>query len=127
MLQAYAMVALGGAIGSALRLGVVRMAQSMVGSGFPAGTMAVNLIGSAVMGVLGAVMVARGGNDPLRLFLMTGVLGGFTTFSAYSLDALALWDRGEGGLALLYVVGSVLLGLAGVVIGFYIGRQVMAS
>lgn len=123
----YVMVALGGAVGSVLRLGVVRLAQTLVGSGFPAGTMAVNLIGSTIMGFVGALLAERGGSDPLRLFLMTGVLGGFTTFSAYSLDALALWDRGEGAAAALYVVASVVLGLAGVAIGFYIGRQVLAS
>lgn len=118
----YVMVAVGGAIGSVARLAVVRLGQSLFGTGFPVGTLAVNLAGSTIMGVLAALLAGRSGDDGLRLFLMTGILGGFTTFSAFSLDAYALWARGEGGIAALYVVGSVLLSLAGLGAGIVIGR-----
>ena len=119
----YLMVALGGALGSAARLGVVRLGQALFGSGFPVGTLAVNFIGSAIMGLLAALLAGRPGDDGLRLFLMTGILGGFTTFSAFSLDAYALWTRGEAGIAVLYVLGSLVLGLAGLGAGLALGRS----
>ncbi len=123
MIGPYLMVAVGGAIGSAARLGVVRLGQALFGGGFPVGTLAVNFVGSAVMGLLAAVLAGRSGDDGLRLFLMTGILGGFTTFSAFSLDAYALWARGEGAVAVLYVIGSVLLGLVGLGAGMLVGRS----
>lgn len=92
------------------------------GSGFPAGTLAVNLLGGFAMGVLARVLVGlpSGGHDA-RVFLMTGILGGFTTFSAFSLDAVTLWNRGEAALAAVYVLVSVAGSLAALAAGLWLG------
>ncbi len=95
------------------------------GAGFPYGTLAINVIGSALMGLVAgwfAFKAGEGSPQELRLFLTTGILGGFTTFSAFSLDAVLLWERGEAGLASAYVLGSVALSLAGLVGGLAIMR-----
>ena len=79
-----------------------------------------NVVGSFVMGLSPGgwpSRPARAGASPLRLFLTTGILGGFTTFSAFSLDAVLIWERGQGGLAVVYVGASVLLSIAGLAIG----------
>lgn len=115
-------VAAGGAIGAALRYLVNVGAGRMFGPGFPVGTVIVNVLGSFAMGVLVTVLARKGGNH-LAPFLMTGVLGGFTTFSAFSLDALTLWERGQGGAAAIYVLGSVLLSLAGIGAGLFLARS----
>lgn len=119
----YLIVFVGGGIGAALRHGVNRLAMAWLGTGFPAGTMIVNILGSLLMGLL-ISLLAEGppASQGVRLFLATGVLGGFTTFSAFSLDALALWERGQPALAALYVAGSVLLSLAAIAAGFWAGR-----
>lgn len=106
------LVAAGGAIGAVVRHGSVHIARQFFH--FPVGTMLVNIIGSLLIGVL----MARLGSEPAKLFLMTGVLGGFTTFSAFSWDVLQLLQRGQSGQALLYVVGSVLLSLLAVYLGY---------
>lgn len=117
MMNPYLQVAIGGAIGSVARLGMYR---AIPAQGFPLATFAVNVGGSLVMGLLAALLAQRGGAwAPL---LLTGVLGGFTTFSAFSLDALTLWERGQGALAALYVAASVLLSLAAVFLGMAMGR-----
>lgn len=123
----YLLVALGGGLGSALRLATVRLAQAWFGAGFPLGTLTVNLVGSTAMGLLAALLAERAGDDPWRLFLMTGLLGGFTTFSAFSLDAYGLWGRGEVGLAAVYVLASVGVALAGLVAGLMVGRHLMGA
>ena len=80
----------------------------MLGTNFPYHTFIINIVGSLVMGLVAGWFVERGGADGhLRLFLATGILGGFTTFSAFSLDAVLLWERHEHLLAALYVGGSV--------------------
>lgn len=119
----YLVVFLGGGIGAALRHGINRLAMSWFGTGFPVGTMVVNVAGSLLMGLL-ISLLAEGppASQTLRLFLATGVLGGFTTFSAFSLDALTLWERGQPGLAAAYVLGSLLLSLGAIAIGFWGGR-----
>ena len=110
----YLIVFLGAGLGGALRHLVNVSAQRAFGSGFPAGTMIVNLVGSVAMGLLaGWVLLRPGYSQEARLFLTTGLLGGFTTFSAFSLDTLALIERGEWAVAVLYVLGSVVLGVAG--------------
>lgn len=115
-------VAAGGAIGASLRwLTNVGMGR-VFGPGFPVGTLVVNILGCFAMGVIVTVLAKKGGNH-LAPFLMTGVLGGFTTFSAFSLDALTLWERGEQGLAAIYVLGSVILSLAGIVAGLTLARS----
>ncbi|WP_424942364.1 fluoride efflux transporter CrcB [Aliiroseovarius crassostreae] len=118
-------VALGGAIGASLRYLTNVGAMRAFGPGFPAGTLVVNVLGSFLMGVL-MVTIAKKGGQPLAPFLMTGVLGGFTTFSAFSLDTLALYERGEHGLALGYVLASVGLSLAAIVAGVFATRMVLA-
>lgn len=115
-------VALGGAIGASLRYLTNLGAMRLVGPGFPLGTMVVNILGSFLMGVLVVVLARKGGNAFAPL-LMTGVLGGFTTFSAFSLDALTLWQRGQQALAFGYVAGSVLLSLAAIGGGLLLARS----
>ncbi|HOZ32599.1 MAG TPA: fluoride efflux transporter CrcB, partial [Tabrizicola sp.] len=109
-------VALGGAIGAALRYLTNVSALRLFGTGFPVATLVVNVVGSFAMGVLVTVLARKGGNH-LAPFLMTGILGGFTTFSAFSLDALTLWERGQTLTAFTYVAASVLLSLAAIAAG----------
>jgi CrcB protein len=117
-------VFLGGGIGSALRYGVGRVALVAVGPNFPAGTLAVNVIGCVLMGVLVEWLALRdtGVDIATKLFLTTGVLGGFTTFSAFALDAATLWERGPTTTAVLYVLASVVLSIAGLFGGMAIVR-----
>ncbi len=119
-------VALGGAIGASLRYGVGVWALRVFGPGFPVGTMAVNVLGSLIMGIAAVVMVHRfpGTWGAYAPFLMTGVLGGFTTFSAFSLDALNLIENGRMGHATLYVGGSVVLSILALFGGLALGRAV---
>ena len=114
-------VALGGAIGATLRWLTGLLTLRVLGQGFPWGTVTVNILGSFLMGVLVVALAERGG---LRAapFLMTGLLGGFTTFSAFSLDAVALVERGQTALAAAYVGGSVIVGLAALVLGMSVTR-----
>ena len=123
-MNTYLQVAVGGAIGATLRLATYR-ALPWHGPGFPVATLAVNVAGSLVMGLLVAVFAHRGGHA-LAPFLLTGILGGFTTFSAFSLDTITLWERGQAGLALTYVAASVLLSLAAVAAGLVAGREAFA-
>ena len=120
----YALVFLGGGLGAAARHGVNRFAFAVFGPMVPAGTLIVNVFGSFAMGLLIAALadVPGGTSQHLRLFLATGVLGGFTTFSAFSLDALTLWERGQLGLALLYVLASVTISLVAIAAGFFLSR-----
>lgn len=122
MMNPYLQVALGGAVGSVLRFATTRAVGV---TGFPAGTMIVNIVGSFLMGLIAAGMAQRWGNAYAPL-LMTGVLGGFTTFSAFSLDTLALWEREQTTLAALYVAGSVALSLISVIAGMAAGRGLFA-
>lgn len=106
-MMAYLTVMAGGAAGAGLRYGVGQALSARLGTGFPWGTMAVNLIGGLAMGLL-AGWLARGGGEPWRLLLGVGVLGGFTTFSAFGLDTMLLIERGQAGLAAAYVLASVI-------------------
>jgi fluoride exporter len=111
-------VALGGAIGSAARHGVNLIANQW-GNSFPYGTFAVNVFGSFVMGLLAAILTTKfAGAESMRLFWLTGLLGGFTTFSAFSLDAFNLFQQGQSGTALTYVLASVILSILALVAGF---------
>ena len=88
--------------------------------GFPWGTLTVNVAGSLVMGLLAGWLAFRADaawSQSLRLFLLTGILGGFTTFSAFSLDAALLWERGDVALATSYVIGSVVLSIGALAVG----------
>lgn len=118
-------VALGGALGSMARYMTNVSVMRLIGPGFPWGTVIVNVLGSFAMGVL-VVWLGEKGLTRLAPFLMTGILGGFTTFSAFSLDAVTLWERGATGPALAYVLGSVLVSLAALFVGMAVTRGVLA-
>ena len=113
----FLLVALGGALGSLGRYGVSLGAAALLGAAYPWGTLAVNLLGSAGIGVLAGL----GLSGPARLFWITGVLGGFTTFSAFSLEAALLWKEAPW-LAALYVTASLLLGFGAFVAGWTLAR-----
>jgi len=124
-LNSYLIVFLGAGVGGALRHGVNVAAARLFGTGFPWGTLGVNIFGGFAMGVLAgwlALKAGEGWTQHLRLFLATGLLGGFTTFSAFSLDTMLLWERGQAGLAAGYVLASVVLSIAGLVAGLAIVR-----
>jgi len=120
----YLIVFLGGGIGAALRHGVNLTAARALGTAFPYGTLAVNVIGSLAMGMLAAYFAFKGdATQHWRLFFTTGILGGFTTFSAFSLDAVLLYERGETGVAALYVAASVAISIAGLFAGLALVRS----
>ncbi|MBA1348214.1 fluoride efflux transporter CrcB [Rhizobium indicum] len=122
MIQAL-LVAFGGAIGSLLRYYVGQWALRLMGPAFPWGTLAVNVVGCFVIGVF-AELIARKFNASveLRLLLITGFLGGFTTFSAFSLDAISLFERGEAVAGSIYIAASVGLSMAAVIAGLAVMR-----
>ena len=104
----YLIVFLGGGLGAALRHGVNLAAARMLGTAFPYGTLLVNVSGSFIMGLVAAYFAFKGdATQHWRLFLTTGILGGYTTFSAFSLDAALLYERGEIGMAALYVAALI--------------------
>ncbi len=125
MIQSLLQVALGGALGASARYMTNVAAMRLVGPGFPWATVAVNVFGSFLMGAL-VVFLAHKDGTRLAPFLMTGLLGGFTTFSAFSLDALTLWERGQTALASAYVLGSVIASLAAIVAGMAAARGLFA-
>lgn len=124
MFATLAQVALGGAIGATARYLAGVASLRAFGPGFPWATLIVNALGSLLMGVLMVVLAHKGGTR-LAPFLMTGILGGFTTFSAFSLDALTLFERGQLAAAAAYVLGSVALALGGIVLGIHLARAVL--
>jgi len=115
------LVAFGGALGSVARYGSIQLMLRLHPQPFPLGTMAVNIIGSFAIGVLMARFAAAE-SESAQLFLVTGILGGFTTFSAFSWDVLVLVQRGSWGQAALYVAGSMAFSLAAVAIGFALAK-----
>ena len=120
----YLIVFIGGGIGAALRHGVNVAGMRLAGVTFPYATLFANVTGSLVMGLLAGYFAFKGGTSQnLRLFLTTGILGGYTTFSAFSLDAVLLYERGEIGAAATYVVSSVALAILGLVVGLALARQ----
>ncbi len=120
------LVALGGGLGAGLRHLVNVAALRLFGAGFPVGTLVVNVGGGLLMGLVAGFFALRfeGGGSNLRLFLATGILGGFTTFSAFFLDAVLLWERGEAGAALAYVFASVMLSILALVAGLSLMRAI---
>lgn len=122
MMNPFLQVALGGAAGATARYAVYR-AIPWHGSGFPVATAAVNILGSFAMGILAVAFAVRLG-DHYAPLVLTGVLGGFTTFSAFSLDALTLWDRGQGWGTAVYVLASVGLSLGAAAAGIAAGRGI---
>lgn len=117
------LVAAGGAFGSVLRYLVGQWTLRLAGPAFPWGTLTVNIVGSFVIGLFAEMIGRRFGASPeLRLLLVTGILGGFTTFSAFSLDAASLLERGAGLTATVYVLASVGLSIGAVFAGLAVGR-----
>jgi CrcB protein len=122
----YLIVFLGGGIGAALRHGLNLAAARVLGMAFPYATLFENASGSLAMGLVAGYFAFRAGagSQPWQLFLTTGILGGYTTFSAFSLDTVLLYERGAVGLATLYVLGSVILSIAGLMAGLALVRHV---
>lgn len=119
-------VALGGAIGAAARFATgVGIARAFGIGGFPIAVLTVNVVGSFLMGAL-VVYLGRKGLSHLNPFLMTGLLGGFTTFSAFSLEAYTLYERGAFGQAALYVSASVILSIGALIAGVWLMRGVLS-
>ena len=120
----FLVVFLGGGIGAALRHGVNLLAARLIGTSFPWATLIENVSGSLVMGLFGAYFAFKGDvSQHWRLLLTTGILGGYTTFSAFSLDVALLYERGEMALAALYVLTSVTLAIGGLFAGFALVRH----
>jgi CrcB protein len=124
MVMNYLLVFIGGGLGASLRHAINVGCARACGLNFPYGTFVINITGSLVMGIIAGYLALKGeASQPWRLFIMTGILGGYTTFSAFSLDAVTLYQRGEMGLALFYVLGSVLLSIAGLFAGLALVRH----
>ncbi len=118
------LVFIGGGLGASLRHTVNTICARGLGTAFPYGTFVINITGSIVMGLIAGYLAFKGeASQPWRLFLMTGILGGYTTFSAFSLETALLYERGEVGLALFYVAGSVVFSIVGLFAGLALVRH----
>jgi fluoride exporter len=125
-MMGFLIVFLGGGLGAALRHGVNIAAARLLGTTFPYGTLAINVLGSLAMGLIAEYFALKIGlPQRWRLFLTTGVLGGFTTFSAFSLEAALLYERGQIAGAALYVVASVVLAIGALFAGLAIVRMLV--
>jgi CrcB protein len=122
------LVALGGAVGAVARYGVGVWSLRRFGGGWPVGTLAVNVVGGLLMGALAGWLALRGGEgaERWRLLLGVGVLGGFTTFSAFSLETALLLERGRWSAACLYMAASVVLSVAALFAGLWLSRRAFA-
>jgi CrcB protein len=119
----YLLVFVGGGLGASLRHFINVICAKCIGIGFPWGTFIINISGSIVMGLIAGYLAFKGeATQAWRLFLMTGILGGYTTFSAFSLDTALLYERGALALAAVYVLGSVILSIAGLFAGLWLIR-----
>ena len=135
-LSAVALVVVGGGVGAVARYGLVRASETALGTAFPYGVFAANIVGSLLMGLVAGWLVIRGGgfgpfldlegHDAAKLTLATGLLGGFTTFSAFSLDAVRLWEAGAHGAAIAYISLSVVLAIAALLVGLAMARGIWA-
>lgn len=120
----YLLVFIGGGLGASLRHTINVAFTRTLGTAFPYHTFFINVTGSIIMGLIAGYLAFKGeATQHWRLFMMTGILGGYTTFSAFSLDTALLYERGEVGLAALYVVGSVALSIAGLFAGLALVRH----
>ncbi len=125
MIFHFLLVGLGGAIGAMLRHGAGLMSMRVMGTDFPWGTFAINIFGSLCIGIItGLLALMTTWSQETRLFAVVGVLGGFTTFSAFSLDTILLFERGQIVNAALYVVGSVVLSVVAAFLGLFVMRAV---
>jgi CrcB protein len=121
----YFIVFIGSGIGGALRYGVGVLSVRLFGFGFPIGSFAINVVGSFLMALIAEYFALKSGfSQPWRLFLTTGIVGGFTTFSTFSLDAVSLYERNEIGFAALYVIGSIVVSLAAFFFGLWVVRSI---
>jgi fluoride exporter len=122
-MNAYLLVGAGGALGAMARFGTGKLV-GIVPSGFPMATLLINIIGSIAMGVLVGYLARTTPQyqNEIRLFVAVGLFGGFTTFSTFSLDVVTLIERGDYLFATGYIVGSVLLSVAGLMIGLWAMR-----
>lgn len=118
------LVVVGGGIGAGIRHLTNIGALRLVGPNYPWGTMAINIVGSFAMGLFIATLMRRGGSNELRLFVATGIFGGFTTFSAFSLDFATLWERGATIPALGYALASVIGAIVALFAGLWLARTV---
>ncbi len=124
--MAYLIVFLGGGLGAALRHGINLLAARFAGTGFPYGTLFINVVGSLAMGLLAEYFALKAGlPQRWRLFMTTGILGGFTTFSAFSLEAALLYERGQIAGAAVYVIASVVLAIGALFVGLAIVRALV--
>jgi CrcB protein len=122
-MMSYLVVFVGAGLGGAARHGINIWAGRLLGTHFPAGTLIINIVGSLLMGLIAGWFAIKGGStSQLRLFLATGIVGGFTTFSAFSLEIVLLWERQDQLLAALYVGSSLAGGIAGLMLGLWIMR-----
>jgi CrcB protein len=122
----FLIVFVGGGIGAAIRHGINLAAFRLVGPGFPYGTLFINVVGSFVMGLTAEYFALKAGMPQhLRLFLTTGIYGGFTTFSAFSLEAALLYERGDLAGAVIYVAASVILSIAALFAGLAVIRALI--
>jgi CrcB protein len=122
--MSYLLVFVGGGLGSTLRYLVNAVCPRFFGVDFPYHTFIINITGSTIMGLVAGYFASRGdASQSWRLFLTTGILGGYTTFSAFSLDTAVLYERGELGAAAFYVIGSVVLSIAGLFAGLALVRS----
>lgn len=120
----FLLVFIGSGMGGMMRHGVGLLSLRLLGPSFPYGTLGINILGSGLMGLVVALFAAFNlGNQDARLFLTTGIIGGFTTFSTFSLDAVALWQRGERFAAVGYVVASVGLSIMTLVFTMHLARR----
>ena len=121
------LVFVGGGLGALARYGVTLAATRAFGVQFPWGTFGINVSGSLLMGLVAGFFVARTAlplQDDLRLFLTTGLLGGYTTFSAFSLETILLWERGAFGALAFYVFGSVAFSIAALFAGYALAKGI---
>lgn len=120
-------VAAGGAIGAVGRYGVVSLSGALIGHGFPYGTLIVNIAGSFILGAVIEVSALVWSPSPeIRAMIVIGVLGSFTTFSAFSLEVTSMLTRGENGQALLYVMASIVAGIGALWAGMAVLRAILA-
>jgi CrcB protein len=120
-------VMLGGGLGAGMRYGVNMSAVKLLGAGFPWATLFVNISGSLVIGILTGIFALTWQPSPeMKAFLITGILGGYTTFSAFSLDTVTLWEGGAGTTALIYIIVSFACSIAALFIGLTAVRMLTA-
>jgi len=122
----YLVVFVGAGIGGTIRHGMNIWVARLMGTHFPWHTLVINITGSLVMGLVAGWFIEHNEDGHLRLFLATGILGGYTTFSAFSLDAVLLWQRHEHLLAALYIGGSVVGAVVGLAVGLWIVKLMPA-